>query len=144
MKEKYSNNENIEIQTDFSKTNTVFDSDLVITDWSDIGFEYAFTTKKPILYINTPMKVMNPNYKDIDIVPLNVWARDKIGKSLDVKDLNKTKDTIRELLKDKDKYSKIITKVMNEYVYNIGNSSEVGANYIIDLIQKKIKEKKDK
>ncbi len=144
MKEKYSNNENIEIQTDFSKTNTVFDSDLVITDWSDIGFEYAFTTKKPVLYINTPMKVMNPNYKDIDIVPLNVWARDKIGKSLDVKDLNKTKDTIRELLKDKDKYSKIITKVMNEYVYNIGNSSEVGANYIIDLIQKKIKEKKDK
>ena len=143
MKKKYASTKNIEIQTDFSKTSTVLDSDLIITDWSDIGFEYAFSTKKPVLYINTPMKIMNPHYKEIDIVPLNVWARDQIGKSLNVDELDKTKDTIRDLLKNKDKYSKIITKVMNENLYNIGESAEVGADYIIDLIQKKIKEKKE-
>ncbi len=146
MKSQYESSKNIEIQTDFSKTSTVFDADLVITDWSDIGFEYAFTTKKPVLYIDTPMKIMNPNYKDIDIEPINIWARNKIGKSLSVEELNRIKETIRELLKDKDKYkyNKIITDVVNEYVYNLGKSSEVGANYIIELIQDKIKERSKK
>ncbi len=139
MKSQYESSKNIEIQTDFSKTSTVFDAYLVITDWSDIGFEYAFTTKKPVLYIDTPMKIMNPNYKDIDIEPINIWARNKIGKSLSVEELNRIKETIRELLKDKDKYNKIITDVVNEYVYNLGKSSEVGANYIIDIIQKRLK-----
>ena len=144
MKKKYSDSKNIEIQTDFSKNSTVLDSDLLITDWSDIGFEYAFSTKKPVLYINTPMKIMNPNYKDLDVIPFNIWVRDVIGKSLDVEELDKTKDIVRDLLKNKDKYSKIICKTMNENLYNVGSSSEVGANYIIDLIQNKIKERKDK
>ena len=144
MKKQYENDKNIDIQTDFSKTNTVFDADLLITDWSDIGFEYAFTTKKPVLYIDTPMKIMNPNYKDLDIVPINIWARDKIGKSLKTNELDKIDKTIKELLNSKDKYSKIITKVVDEYVYNLGTSDEVGANYIIDLIQKKIKERSKK
>lgn len=144
MKKKYADSKNIEIQTDFSKTSTVLDSDLVITDWSNIGFEYAFATKKPVLHINTPMKIMNPNYKDLDIEPFNIWARDKVGKSLNVDELDKTKDVIRDLLKNKDKYSKMITDLMDESLYNVGTTSEVGANYIIDLIQEKIKERKGK
>ncbi len=144
MKQQYEKNDNIEIQTDFTKTSTVFDADLMITDWSDIGFEYAFTTKKPVLYINTPMKVMNPNYKDIDIVPLNVYARNVIGKSLDLDELNKLQYTVDELLNSKDKYKKKITKVYADYVSNHGNSAEVGANYIIKLIQDKVKERSKK
>lgn len=144
MKKQYEDNKNIEIQTDFSKTSTVFDADLIITDWSDIGFEYAFTTKKPVLYINTPMKIMNPNYKELDIVPINIWARDKIGKSLDTDELDKVKDTVKELLKSKEQYNKKITKIVNEYVYNLGDSAEVCAKYIIDVIQNKVKERSKK
>ena len=144
LKKQYEKNKNIVIQTDFTKTDTVFNADLIITDWSGIGFEYAYTTKKPVLYINTPMKIMNPNYNEINITPINIWARDVIGKSLNTDELDKVKDTIRELLNSKDKYKKEITKVVNEYVYNLGNSAEVGANYIIDIIQKKIKERSNK
>ena len=144
MKKQYENNKNIEIQTDFSKTDTVFNADLIITDWSGIGFEYAFTTKKPVLYIDTPMKIMNPHYKEIDVEPINIWARNEIGKSLKTDELDKIKDTINELLNSKDKYKKKITKLVDEYVYNLGNSAEVGAKYIIDVIQKKIKERSKK
>ena len=27
----------------------------------------SFTTKKPVLFVNTPMKIMNPEYEKIDI-----------------------------------------------------------------------------
>ena len=144
MKKQYENDKNIEIQTDFSKTNTVFDADLLITDWSDIGFEYAFTTKRPVLYIDTPMKIMNPNYKDMDIVPLNIWVREKIGKVVKVEDVKNIDKDIEDMLKSKEKYKKQINEVLNEYVYNLGTSAEVGAKYIIDVVKEKIKERNNK
>ena len=144
MKQEYSSNKNIEIQTDFSSNDTVFNADLIITDWSGIGFEYAFTTKKPVLYIDTPMKIMNPNYKDIDVVPINIWSRNEIGKSLKVEELDKIKSTIKELLDSKDKYKEKINKLYKEYVYNPGKSAEVGAEYIINYIVEKTNEKKKK
>ena len=60
LKERYANNPDIEIQTDFSSNSTVFEADLLVTDWSGIAYEYAFTTNKPVLFVDTPMEVMNP------------------------------------------------------------------------------------
>jgi YidC/Oxa1 family membrane protein insertase len=49
------------IQTDFSANNPVFESDLLITDWSTICYEFSFATKRPTLFIDTPIKAMNPD-----------------------------------------------------------------------------------
>ena len=143
LKKQYENDKTIEIQTDFSSNNTVFDADLVITDWSGIAFEYAFTTFKPVLFIDTPMKVMNPEYKRIEVEPFNIWVREKIGKIEKPDKLNNVNKTVEYLLNNKDKYKKDIEKVLNDYFYNIGTSGEVGAKYIIECVQKKIKEKKE-
>lgn len=59
----------------FSSNDTVFNADLIITDWSGIAYEYAFTTLRPVLYINTPMKIMNPEYEKIGVVPINIFMR---------------------------------------------------------------------
>ncbi len=53
--------EELIIETDFSSNVTIFTADLVITDWSGIAFEFSFSTLKPSLFINTPMKIMNKN-----------------------------------------------------------------------------------
>lgn len=142
LKEKYCSNPDVEIQMDFSSNSTVFEADLMITDWSGIAYEYAYTTQKPVLFINTPMKIMNPEYEKIEVVPLNVYLREKIGCSLDTNVLNQLGDKIEFLLTNSDKYYDKIGEFVNEYVYNIGKSSEVGAKYIIGQLQKKVKERK--
>ncbi len=144
MKKDYKDSKNIVIQTDFSSNDTVFNADLIITDWSGIAFEYAFTTNKPVIFIDTPMKVMNPDYKKIDIEPFNIWAREKIGKVVKLKDIKTIDKTIKSVLDSSDKYKKDISKLVKEYVYNLGNSAEVGADYIIEAIQNKIKERRSK
>ena len=48
------------------------------------------------------------------------------------------------MLNSKEKYKKEIMKVLDEYVYNLGCSSEKGAEYIIETIQNKIKERSKK
>ena len=144
MKELYKDDNTVEIQTDFSSNDTVFNADILITDWSSIAYEYAFTTKKPVLFINTPMKVMNPDYKKIDVVPFNVWCRSEIGEQLELNEIKNIAKTIDTMLKSSSKYKDKITKITNEYVYNLGTSAEVGANYIIKCIQEKVSERSKK
>ena len=50
LKEHYSTNTNIVIQTDFSSNSTIFEADLMITDWSGIAYEFAYTTCKTSVY----------------------------------------------------------------------------------------------
>ena len=135
---------NITIQTDFSSTDSVFNADLLITDWSSIGLEYAFTTEKPVISIDTPMKVMNPDYKKIKVEPINIWIREKIGEVVKVKDVDHLDKVVDKLLRNSAKYKAQIAAQRDNSVYNLGKSAEVGAEYIIKCVQDKIKERKKK
>lgn len=144
LKKKYSGDDTILIQTDFSSNDTVFNADLMISDWSGIAYEYAYTTKKPVLFINTPMKIMNPIYKEINDNPINVWSRNVIGQSYDLSEFDDIPQAVDEMLKNSKKYSNKINDLVSDSVYNLGCSSEKGAEYIIESLQEKIKKKEIK
>ena len=131
LKEKYAAFPNIEIQTDFSATNPVIESDLLITDWSDISFEFAFVSKHPIIYIDTPMKIMNLEYEKINIVPINKAIRPSLGKVIATDEIEKVPEAIADMLAHSEEYSKQIDGVFREHVYNIGRSAELCGRYII-------------
>lgn len=143
LEAKYAADRDVEIQTDFSSNSTVFEADLLITDWSGITYEYAFTTLRPVLFIDTPMKVMNPEYEKINTLPINIWMREVIGAVVKPDELEKLPEAVERLLSGRDEYRERIDRFVHEYVYNLGNSGEVGAKYIINEIQKKIKERKN-
>lgn len=143
LEAKYAADRDVEIQTDFSSNSTVFEADLLITDWSGITYEYAFTTLRPVLFIDTPMKVMNPEYEKINTPPINIWMREVIGAVVKPGELEKLPEAVERLLSGRDEYRERIDSFVHEYVYNLGNSGEVGAKYIINEIQKKIKERKN-
>ena len=140
MREKYSDklkNNKLEIQTDFSSNSTVYDSDLIITDWSSIALEFSLTTKKPSLFINTPTKVMNPEWREIEIEPMDFWLRDSIGMSLDIDVLDNVAKMVNYLLNHRDDYLEFITNFINERLYNVGKVGEVGGKYIIEQIMER-------
>ncbi len=139
----YAEDKDVYIQTDFSSNSTVFNADLLISDWSDIAYEFAYTTLKPVLFINTPMKVMNPDWQKIEEVPVNIRARDKIGIALDVDELDRLAETAEKLLREKESYSEAIEKFRAEHTYNLGSSAQVGAKYLISTLQEKIRKRKE-
>lgn len=143
MKEQYKDDKNITIQTDFSSNDTVFNADILITDWSSISQDYAFTTKKPVIFIDTPMKIMNPDYKKLDIEPINIWIRNEVGKLITIDELGTLDDVVREMLSKRDEYREKITALTQRCVYNLGKSSEVGGKYLIEAVQNQIKRRKE-
>ena len=132
-----------EIQTDFSSNSTVYNADIVITDWSAIGCEFSFTTLKPTIYINTPMKIMNPDWQKIDVPPIDITLRNQIGRAFDVKDFGKMPEIIDDMVAHPEVYKKDILKAREDCVYNLGTASQHIGDYILHSIiehQKKAKE----
>ncbi|MDA8649725.1 CDP-glycerol glycerophosphotransferase family protein [Alphaproteobacteria bacterium] len=58
---------------------SLHNSNLMISDWSGAAIEYALALNKPVIFCNTPKKINNPNYADIEIEPVEVFIRDQIG-----------------------------------------------------------------
>jgi len=127
---KYPQNELL-IQTDFSSNETVYSSDLLITDWSSIAFEYSFSTEKPSLFINTPMKTINPNWKAIDVEPVDLKLRKILGKNLDPEQVGTIGEVVEEMLTHADAYAGSIAKARGEILYNPGSAAQAGGKYIL-------------
>lgn len=143
LEEMYSKYENVTFQKDFSSTDTVYKADLVITDWSSIGFEYSFATLKPTLSINTPMKVMNPEWQKVDIEPFDIAIRNTVGKSIDVGELSHVNEVIEELLGARHAYEDKIKAVREAELFHIGDTGEIGAKYILDAVKRVEDNKED-
>lgn len=139
VKQKYKLSEGPDfiIQDDFSSNTTVFESDIVITDWSTICYEFSFATKKPTLFIDTPMKVMNPDYQRLDIVPLDIEIRNIIGKSISPEEAGNVAEAIEALLQNEEKYREQIEAVMKKALFSVGESGKIGGQYILSALTKK-------
>jgi len=135
--------EGLTFELDFSTNKSTYESDLLITDWSGISIEYAFATKKPVLYINTKMKVMNPNWQKIPSIPTDITYRDKIGISLEKSEVNRAYETVKTLLSEADKYKEIITEICNNHFYSLDDNGKTGALYLIRRLKEKQAERKN-
>ncbi|MDE6404198.1 MAG: YidC/Oxa1 family membrane protein insertase [Lachnospiraceae bacterium] len=129
---------NVTFQKDFSSNKTVYMADLLVTDWSSIAFEYAFSTLKPVLFINTPMKVVNPDYQELDTVPIDIELRDRVGISVEPEKIaEEMAPAVDRLLADEQFSRDSMQKLKEEYIYNNGTSGKAGAKYIIDQLVKR-------
>ena len=124
---------NFKHEENIASMGTFFSSDVMISDWSGVVYEYAFGTEKPVLFIDVPIKINNPRYKDLGIEPVDIKLRSRVGMIFDPKGIDEVGSAVDELIKNKDKYKDEIIKARSEFTYNFGNSSEIGAKYIYDF-----------
>lgn len=131
LRKNYRDFTNFCLQEDFSSNQTVFNADILVTDWSGIAYEYAFTTLKPCLFINTPMKVMNPDYRDIGLEPFDLVIRNQIGIALQPKETDQIADAIERLLHEPVFSKESIANLRDKSLYNVGCAASIGADYLI-------------
>ena len=121
-------------EKDFSSNETVFASDILFTDWSSIAYEFSFATGKPCVFVDTPMKVRNPDWKKLGIEPTDISLRDEVGVSFDPADLSKLPDAVADMLARPDAWRERIEECARRTVFNLGSSAEVGAEWILNRL----------
>ena len=137
LEEKYGTHD-VTFQKDFSSNRTVYMADLLVTDWSSIAFEYSFSTLKPVLFVDTPMKILNPGYQELETVPIDIELRDRVGISIAPGKIEEEiVSVVDKLLADEQFSRDSMRKLREEYIYNNGGSGKAGAKYIIDQLVKR-------
>lgn len=122
-------------ELDFSGNESIFSSDLLLTDWSGIAYEFSYCTSKPCVFINTTQKITNPNYERYGIIPMEMDVRDKVGVSVDPDDIKeKLGSVVEELLENSEKFKKQIEETLGEYLFYPNRSGEAGGKYIINKL----------
>ena len=94
------------------------------------SLEYAFTFERPVIFIDVPKKILNPNWSDITLEPIETSIRDQIGHVVSPNNLQEILELIRILGKNTQNISKLIKEIREKTVYNIGESAKIGAEYI--------------
>ena len=126
--------EGLMFETDFSSNSTIYESDLLVTDWSAIANDYAYSTLRPVLCINTKVKMQNYNWEKLGITPIDFTQRNLIGKSLNKDQLDQVNDVATEMLDHPGEWSEKILEIREKKLYNIGHCGEAAADYIISRL----------
>jgi len=132
--ENFGNHHNFILEKGVIPSDKFHNSKCLISDWSGISLEYAFTFERPVVLIDTPKKILNPDSGDITMEPIEISIREKIGHVVSTNNLEKIPEIIKNL-ENENLLSEQIRKIRSETVYNIGNSAKIGAE-IIEKIYK--------
>lgn len=139
--------DDLTFELDFTSNNSIFDSDVIITDWSGTAYEFSFVTLKPAVFIDTKPKVNNPDYVKLNIEPLEFALRDQVGVRIDPNNMTGLSGKIDELIANGKGYAEKVEGIRNKYIANFGKSGEIGGRYILTRLkerQQKAKEQKNK
>ena len=136
IKKKFEKNPDFLLDINTSSFDQLLSSYALITDWSGIGYDYAFVCERPVIYIDILKKDNTKEYDKLDLVPFEVSIRDKIGEIVSIQNLEKLPERIEFLYEQTDFHNKI-KQIRDNVVFNIGKSGQIAADEIIKIINKK-------
>ena len=134
LDKKFSSNPNFILEQDITNFDSFSESDVMISDWSGVALEFAFTFERPILYVDVPKKMHNPDFTDIPHVPIEESIRNKIGIIISTSDIESIPKKIERLCKESELMKDQIKRIRDETIFNIGKSNKIGANQIIEIL----------
>ncbi len=135
LQNRYNGNSDFKLELSVATDDSLFKSDILISDLSGIVFEYAFGTERPVLFIDVPQKIRNEKYTELDIEPLELQIRSKVGEIVSPDDLDLLPQAIEKLIADRQNYQDRIKILREENIYNFGESSKLGAKYILQILE---------
>ena len=121
-------------ETDFTSNESIFSSDVVVTDWSGTASEFSLVTLRPCIFVDTPPKINNPEYIRLGIEPQEFRLRNEIGIRVSPDQPEKLAEGIRSLLADASGWQARIEAIRTELIANFPDSAPVSAREILRAV----------
>ncbi len=130
----YGDHPRFSLERDVSGYETLLSSDIMISDWSGVAIDFAFGRLGPVIFLDVPRKVNNPNYEELLIEPFEVSIRDKIGVVVKPDEIEKIVAHVETMTANSIETRNTLKKIRSDYVYNLGDSGRIAAREIIKLL----------
>ena len=138
LMKKYPEGDRIHWNSDNDNINALGCSDILISDYSGVLYDYALVFDKPVIYSLVELNKSPYDAWFLDEDPQNITVLSRMGIRLEKEDIGNIKSMIDNVLNDENKASER-EYVRQHFWYNHGQS----AIDCVDYIEKKIKELKE-
>ncbi|MBL8199327.1 MAG: hypothetical protein JNK40_00010 [Chromatiales bacterium] len=109
------------------ESDSLYDSHVMITDWSGAGQDYGMGLGKPVLYIDVPPKARNETWPELGLEPFESYVRTRLGALLPPAAIGDAPARIRELVADPARFRASVAALRADWVFNLGSSGPAGA-----------------
>ncbi len=125
---------NFRLDEDTTDPGPLLDSNVLVSDWSGVALEYAFALERPVLFIDVPRKVNNPDYTRLSAIPLEVDIREQIGAVLAPERLAEAPRLAKELVDSTKSIGERAGALRKKWVFNVGAGGRRGAEIILQVL----------
>jgi YidC/Oxa1 family membrane protein insertase len=115
------------------ETESIMRSDLLVSDWSAMALEYSMGLEKPVLFIDVPRRIRNPNWQELGIEPVESSIRTQVGEIIHPDALDSAPAAIERLLADPHRFGEQMRRLREENVFRLGHAIPDGARELARL-----------
>jgi len=133
---RFGRREDFSLEEDVASRESLFAADLMISDWSGAALEYALGLERPVLFLDVPRKVNNPEYANLPMEPLEVSVRETLGAVVPPGDIAAICREAERLMASSSAYSERLRRSRREIVFNANRSGEFAAGALADLFDR--------
>lgn len=124
---RHRDNPRFRLVEQMGESDSLYDSHVMITDWSGAGQDYGMGLEKPVLYIDVPPKARNDTWPELGMEPFESYVRSRLGALLGPGAISEAPARIRELVADPTRFRASVAALRADWVYNLGSSGPAGA-----------------
>jgi YidC/Oxa1 family membrane protein insertase len=128
----FGRNQLFAVEQDMSATTSWLRADLMISDWSGAAVEYAFSLGRPVLYVDTPQKLMNARSGELGLPAFEERIRSQIGRIISPDDVADAPALVHGLLGAGGRAFDIAGPSAAA-VFNVGRSVDAAADALLAL-----------
>jgi YidC/Oxa1 family membrane protein insertase len=133
VRDAFLDRERFEYIDRMGETESVLRSDILVSDWSAMALEYSMGLEKPVLFIDVPRRIRNPNWRELEIEPIENTIRDQVGEIISPGSLQDAPAAIERLIGNPERFRGKMRELRNSMVFRLGHSIPDGAVEIARL-----------
>ncbi len=135
FKRKWQGTGRFEVETDVATQDSLRRADVMISEWSGAALEYAFGLEKPVIFIDTPPKINNPEHEKIGLPFFEDFIRHELGAVVPPHSLTGLSQVVQGMLSYGDEFKQKIRDLRKKWIFNVGRSGDVAARSLIEASQ---------
>ncbi len=136
--QEFQSSPDVEFELTIDSEDSFHTADLMVSDWSGAAYEYALGTRRPVMFVDTPQKLFNPEWAEVGLPAFEEAKRHEVGIILSSAEIEAVGDRSRQLIEGRESWSEKLSDLRKQLVFNPGSSSAVLGDLVESLIQRRV------
>jgi hypothetical protein len=133
LQREFGRHDSVEFELNINTQDSFHRSGLMISDWSGAAYEYALGTLRPVLFVDTPQKIFNPDWELVGLPGFEREMRENVGAVVTRSEVSRTGEVAGRTIGGELVSRLDLDALANNAVFNSGHSASAGAKAIIGM-----------